>query len=91
MTRAKAVEVAPGVRVNCVCPGYVDTDMIRRDSIDKSNDPTAAEQRMIEYAPLKRIAMPAESSQSVLYLASSEARFVTGAELAIDGGSTAGR
>jgi 3alpha(or 20beta)-hydroxysteroid dehydrogenase len=46
---------------------------------------------MIEYAPLKRIAMPAESSQSVLYLASSEARFVTGAALAIDGGSTAGR
>jgi len=65
--------------------------MIRRDSIDKSNDPTAAEQRMIEYAPLKHIAMPAESSRSVLYLASSEARFVTGAALAIDGGSTAGR
>lgn len=91
MTRAMAVEVAPDVRVNCVCPGYVDTDMIRCDSIDKSNDPTAAEQRMIEYAPLKRIAMPAESSRSVLYLASSEARFVTGAALAIDGGSTAGR
>ena len=90
MTRAMALEVAPDVRVNSVCPGYVDTDMIRRDHIDKKDDPAAAEQRMIDYAPLKRIAMPAEISHAVLYLASSEARFITGAALAIDGGSTAG-
>ena len=43
MTRAMALEVAPEVRVNCVCPGYVDTDMIRRDSIDKKDDPAGAE------------------------------------------------
>ena len=91
MTRAMALEIAPDVRVNCVCPGYVDTDMIRRDNIDKKEDPAAAEQKMINYAPMKRIATPAEISQAVLYLASSEARFVTGAALAIDGGVTAGR
>ena len=91
MTRAMALEVAPDVRVNCVCPGYVDTDMIRRDHIDKKDDPAAAEQRMIDYAPLKRIATPVEISHAVLYLASFEARFVTGASLPIDGGSTAGR
>ena len=91
MTRAMALEVAPDVRVNCVCPGYVDTDMIRRDHIDKKDDPAAAEQRMIDYAPLKRIATPAEISQGVLYLASFAARFVTGAALPIDGGATAGR
>ncbi len=91
MTRAMALEVAPDVRVNCVCPGYVDTDMIRRDHIDKAEDPSAAERRMIDYAPMKRIATPAEISQAVLYLASSEARFVTGAALPIDGGATAGR
>ena len=90
MTRAMALEVAPDVRVNSVCPGYVDTDMIRR-SINKSKDPAAAEQRMIDYAPLKRIATPPEISQAVLYLASSDARFVTGAALAIDGGASAGR
>ena len=90
MTRAMALEVAPDVRVNTVCPGYVDTDMIRRDHIDKKDDPEAAEQRMIDYAPQKRIATPAEISQSVLYLASFDARFITGAALAIDGGSTAG-
>jgi len=90
MTRAMALEVAPDVRVNCVCPGYVDTDMIRRDHIDKAEDPSAAERRMIDYAPLKRIAMPVEISHGVLYLASHEARFITGVALPIDGGSTAG-
>jgi NAD(P)-dependent dehydrogenase (short-subunit alcohol dehydrogenase family) len=90
MTRAMALEIAPDVRVNCVCPGYVDTDMIRK-SIAKAEDPSAKEQMMIDYAPLKRIAMPNEISQAVLYLASSEASFVTGAALAIDGGATAGR
>jgi NAD(P)-dependent dehydrogenase (short-subunit alcohol dehydrogenase family) len=89
MTRAMALEVAPDVRVNCVCPGYVDTDMIR-PKIERSEDPAAVEQSMMDYAPLKRIATPAEIAQSVLYLASFEARFVTGTTLAIDGGSTAG-
>ncbi len=64
--------------------------MIRRDHIDKKDDPAAAEQRMIDYAPMKRIATPAEISQGVLYLASCEARFVTGVALPIDGGTTAG-
>jgi NAD(P)-dependent dehydrogenase (short-subunit alcohol dehydrogenase family) len=91
MSRAMALEVAPDVRVNCVCPGYIDTDMIRRDHIDKKDDRAAAEQRMIDYAPMKRIGTPPEIGQAVLYLASSEARFVTGAALAIDGGTTAGR
>jgi NAD(P)-dependent dehydrogenase (short-subunit alcohol dehydrogenase family) len=90
MSRAMALEIAPDVRVNCVCPGYVLTDMIRV-SIAKAEDPTAKEQMMIDYAPLKRIAMPEEISHAVLYLASSEAKFITGTALAIDGGSTAGR
>ena len=38
-------------RVNCVCPGYVDTDMVRRDGIEKSHDPVAAEQKVVDYAP----------------------------------------
>jgi NAD(P)-dependent dehydrogenase (short-subunit alcohol dehydrogenase family) len=90
MTRAMALEVAPDVRVNSVCPGYVDTDMIRKNSADLKDDPEAAWQNMIEYAPLKRIGMPAEIGHAVLYLASSEAGFVTGAALAIDGGASAG-
>lgn len=91
MTRAMALELAPAVRVNCVCPGYVDTDMVRRDGIELADDPAAEEQALIDYAPLKRIATPAEIAAAILYLASDEARFITGAALQIDGGATAGR
>jgi NAD(P)-dependent dehydrogenase (short-subunit alcohol dehydrogenase family) len=89
MTRAMALEIAPDVRVNCVCPGYVDTDMIRL-SVKKKPDPEAAWQKMIDYAPLKRITTPAEIAAGIMYLASDEARFVTGVALPIDGGTTAG-
>jgi NAD(P)-dependent dehydrogenase (short-subunit alcohol dehydrogenase family) len=89
MTRAMALELAPDVRVNSVCPGYVDTDMIRL-SVKKRADPAAAWQKMIDYAPLKRIADPAEIAHAVLYLSSHEARYITGTALSIDGGTTAG-
>lgn len=91
MSKAMALEVAiDGVRVNCVCPGYVDTDMIRL-SVKRKPDPEAAWQKMIDYAPLKRIASTGEIAFAVQYLASPEARFVTGVALPVDGGTTAGR
>ena len=90
MTRAMALEIAPDVRVNCVCPGYVDTDMIRI-SAKKKPDPDAYWQKMVDYAPLKRIASTEEIAHAVMYLASENARFITGTSLAIDGGSTAGK
>ncbi len=90
MTRAMALTLAPDIRVNCVCPGYVDTDMVRRDGIEQADNPTAAEQALIDYAPLQRIATPAEIATAIAYLASDDARFVTGAAFQIDGGTTAG-
>ena len=90
MSKAMALEIAPDVRVNCVCPGYVDTDMIRI-SAKKKPDPEAYWQKMIDYAPLKRIASTDEIAGAVMYLASEQARFITGTALAIDGGSTAGK
>jgi NAD(P)-dependent dehydrogenase (short-subunit alcohol dehydrogenase family) len=90
MTRAMALELAPQVRVNCVCPGYVDTDMVRRDWIDKHDDPESLEKMLRDYAPMKRMATPAEIASSVLYLASIESGFITGSALQIDGGATAG-
>ena len=90
MARAMALEIAPDVRVNCVCPGYVDTDMIRISAKKKPN-PEAYWQKMIDYAPLKRIASTDEIAHAVMYLASDDARFITGISLAIDGGSTAGK
>jgi NAD(P)-dependent dehydrogenase (short-subunit alcohol dehydrogenase family) len=90
LTRALALELAPDVRVNCVCPGYVDTDMVRRDVIDASADPRATEAALAASSPLNRIASPQEIATAILYLASDAARFMTGAALQIDGGTTAG-
>ena len=91
MSRAMVLELAPHVRVNCVCPGYVDTDMVRRDYIEQADDPAAAEQEVQNFAPLKRMASTGEIVSAIVYLVSEEARFITGAALQIDGGSTAGR
>ena len=90
LTRALALELAPEVRVNCVCPGYTDTDMVRRDGIDRADDPAAAERAVLNYAPLQRMAQPCEIACAIAYLASDDAVFITGAALQIDGGSTAG-
>lgn len=91
MTRAMALELAPDVRVNCVCPGYVDTDMVRRDMIEMAADPVAEERELANYAPLQRIAEVEEIANAIGYLASYEARNVTGTAFQIDGGTTAGR
>ncbi len=66
------------------------TSIICDFSPPRSGDPAAVEQTAIDYAPLKRIGTPAEISHGVLYLASDEARFISGIALPIDGGSTAG-
>ncbi len=90
LTRALAMELAPDIRVNCICPGYVDTDMVRRDYIDLADDPAAAEREAIEEAPLKRMATAEEIGKAIVYLASHDARFITGAALPMDGGLSAG-
>ena len=90
LTRALALELSPAIRVNCVCPGYVDTDMVRRDVIDVAADPQAVERALAASAPLNRIAAPQEIAAAILYLASDNARFMTGSALQIDGGTTAG-
>jgi 3-oxoacyl-[acyl-carrier protein] reductase len=65
--------------------------MVRRDGFEQASDPTTAERAIADYAPLKRIATPGEIASAILYLASHDARFVTGAAFQIDGGTTAGR
>jgi NAD(P)-dependent dehydrogenase (short-subunit alcohol dehydrogenase family) len=90
LTRALAMELAPDIRVNCVCPGWVDTDMLRRDYVDLADDPAAAEREAVEESPLKRVATPEEIATAIAYLASHDARFITGIALPIDGGISAG-
>ena len=90
MTRALAIELAPDVRVNCVCPGTLNTELMRQCA-EESGDAEAYYRYYREYAPLRRIAEPAEIAKSVAFLASDDAAFLTGTILAADGGSTAGR
>ena len=91
MTRALAIELAPDkIRVNALCPGTMDTELMR-DCATASGDPAAYYRAFTRYHPVGRLASPEEISAFVLCLASPAAAFMTGAAIAIDGGSTAGR
>ncbi len=76
LTKALAADLAPAIRVNCVCPGMVDTPMADGFRTNVGN-----------YA-LKRIADPAEIARAMLFLTSPDSSYVTGATLAVDGGRT---
>jgi NAD(P)-dependent dehydrogenase (short-subunit alcohol dehydrogenase family) len=88
LTKALSAEFAPEVRINCVCPGWVDTDMAKV-YINRSDDPAAARAEIDAESPMGRIARPDEIAASILYLASKAAGIVTGVVLPIDGGSMA--
>lgn len=88
LTKALSAEFAPEVRVNCVCPGWVDTDMAKV-YINRSDDPAAARAEIDADSPMGRIARPDEIAASILHLASKAAGIVTGVVLPIDGGSMA--
>lgn len=91
LTRSLALDYGPhDVRVNCVCPGFTDTRLVR-ESMDRSDDPSAAERAMVAGVALGRIAAPAEIAATIAFLASDEASYVTGATLYVDGGLTARR
>lgn len=77
------------IRCNSVHPGFCDTPMVRALA-DQSRDPEKAWQRLSKAAPLGRLGTAEEVAALVVYLASDESRFTTGAELVLDGGLTAG-
>lgn len=86
LTRAIAVDhAAQGVRVNCLCPGPVDTPLLH------GNRPNPEEhaQSIIERMPVKRIGRVDELAKAALFLASDDSSFMTGTTLVVDGGVTA--
>jgi NAD(P)-dependent dehydrogenase (short-subunit alcohol dehydrogenase family) len=87
MTRTMAIELAgDGVRVNCLCPGYIQTPMI-----DAENEATGGQifDFIAKSTPLGRIGTVRECASSILYLASDEAGYMTGSILSNDGGCAA--
>ena len=76
------------IRCNSVHPSFVETPMLR-SMIASARDPGKLEDGFVRAAPLGRLAQPAEVARTILFLASDESAFTTGAELVIDGGLTA--
>jgi NAD(P)-dependent dehydrogenase (short-subunit alcohol dehydrogenase family) len=87
LTRALGAELAPAVRVNCLCPGGIETPMTEDDHAHYP-DPAQARQRALARIPLGRLATPDEVAAAALWLASEEAAFATGAIVTLDGGAT---
>ncbi len=89
LTKEMAVDYASdNIRVNCVCPGFTDTEMFRA-YLNKQDDPDEARKTFSEMAPLRRIGRPEEIACSALFFASEESSFITGVAIPVDGGYVA--
>jgi NAD(P)-dependent dehydrogenase (short-subunit alcohol dehydrogenase family) len=89
LTRAMALDHAQdNIRVNCVCPALVETEMSLL-SLSKAPDPEAARKQRLAELPLGRFGKPEDIALLALYLASDESSWVTGTVFPIDGGQTA--
>jgi len=89
-TRALAIEVAKyGITVNAICPGMIDTDMVRDLAVETNpNDPQSVLKALARGIPMGRLGTIEELGELVAFLASDEARYITGTPILIDGGST---
>jgi NAD(P)-dependent dehydrogenase (short-subunit alcohol dehydrogenase family) len=90
MTRAMALDYAgTGVRVNCVCPGTIHTPWVESFAA-AAPDPEVFREQMAARQPIGRMGTAEEIAAAVAYLCSDDSEFMTGSELVVDGGLTAG-
>ena len=90
MTKAMAIDHGPqGIRVNAICPGDTDTPMEREDARAQGLTWDEYLKRTVNHRPIARMATPEEIARGVLFLASDESSYVTGAALPVDGGGVA--
>lgn len=87
LTKAMAMELAPRIRVNAVCPGPVDTPMMDAE-LESFPDPAATREAATQRVPMKRFATPAEIAETIVFVAVSMP-FATGSAISVDGGTTA--
>ena len=91
LTKSMALDHAlAGVRVNCICPGRVETPFVAK-RLAEYPDPEQARREMTESQAVGRMGRPDEIAAAALYLASDESAFITGSALMIDGGWSAGK
>lgn len=88
LTKCMALDwAAEGIRVNCVCPGWVDTPMVQA-VLDQEPDPEAARRQAANLHPLGRMGRADDIAYAIVYLSSEHAEWVTGTVLVVDGGLT---
>lgn len=87
LTRSMAVDYAPDIRVNCICPGPVETAMFE-EYLTRCSNQDAERERIIQSLPLKRLGKPCDVANAALFLASGESAWITGATLVVDGGDS---
>lgn len=89
LTKSCAVDFAErGVRVNAVCPGTTFTPLVQA-ALDRSDDPAATLRDLEQVRPMDRLGTPEEIAAAIVFAASPEAGYMTGAVISIDGGNTA--
>jgi NAD(P)-dependent dehydrogenase (short-subunit alcohol dehydrogenase family) len=91
MTKSAALEsAADGVRVNCICPGVIDTPLLDRLVVEMEANGIDGRRFLSEVQPIGRLGKPAEIASVAVFLASDDASLVNGTMIVADGGLLAG-
>ena len=89
LSKAAAAENGKhGIRINCICPGSINTPLLQEQFFGPQGDKEAAEKELLKHYPLNRLGEPSEIADAAIYLGSNLSSYVTGHALTVDGGLT---